>query len=146
MPASRRTFVKSLVIGAVGAVAGRARAQDADPFATMHRAADPAHPTPEERAHAPALTVPARVRSGRAFDLGIAVGAPLHESSAEHHIEWIEVRVGSRQVARLELAPAGAQPLLRVRIVLGESAPVRVMAMCSRHGLWETTRTVQVGA
>jgi superoxide reductase len=143
----RRTFVKSLVIGAtlVPLAARRGRAQPADPFSEIHRAADPAHLTPEERMHAPILTLPARVRRGRAFELGVAIGAPLHESTADHHIEAIEVRAGGRPVARVELVPGMTGPSIRLLVVLQENESLGVLAMCSRHGLWETVREVTVG-
>lgn len=146
MSASRRAFVRSVVVGSLGLplLTRSAAAQPAadDPFAVVHRAADPVHPTAEERERAAVVTLPARARAGRPFEIGVAVGTPVRPGTAEDHVEWIEIRAGNERVARFELGPGAALPSVRLTMRLGEATTVRVLAMWSRHGLWETSRAV----
>ena len=147
MGASRRFFVRSIVVGAAGLplLARRAGAQPTpDPFEQIHRAADPAHPTADERVRAAVLTLPARVRAGRPFELGVSVGTPVREGTADEHVEWIEVRAGNERVARFELAPGNALPSVRLSMRVTEATTLRVLVMWSGAGLWETTRPIAV--
>jgi desulfoferrodoxin (superoxide reductase-like protein) len=141
--------VRAAVVGVAGLPlwAGRSSAQPApapDPFARIHRAADPAHPTAEERERAAVVTLPARVRAQRPFEIGVAVGTPVRPGTAEDHVEWIEIRAGDARVARFELAHEGALPSVRLTMRLDAATTIRVLAMWNRHGLWETSRPVAV--
>jgi len=147
MGASRRSFVRSIVVGAAGLpLLGRGAAAQTtdDPFEQIHRAADPAHPTADERVRAAVLTLPARVRPGRPFELGVAVGTPVREGSVDDHVEWIEVRAGNERVARFELAQSYALPSVHLTMRVTEATTLRVLAMWSGAGLWETTRPIAV--
>lgn len=146
--------MRSVVVGAAGLplLVRRAAAQPQpqtpaapDPFAEIHRAADPAHPTPDERLRAAVLTLPARVRANHPFELGVAVGTPVREGTPDDHVEWIEVRAGDARVARFELAPGLVLPSVRLTMRLSETTTLRVLAMWNRAGLWETTRAVAAG-
>lgn len=139
--------MRSVVVGAAGLplLVGRAAAQPApDPFAELHRAADPAHPTAEERVRAAVVTLPARIRAGRPFELGVAVGTPVREGTEEDFVEWIEIRAGDRRVARVELGAGTALPSVRLTMRVTEATTLRVLTMWSRNGLWETTRPLAV--
>lgn len=145
MAASRRSFVRSVVVGVAGLplLARRASGQPApDPFAEIHRAADPAHPTAPERERAAVVTLPARARAGRPFEIGVAVGTPVRPATADDYVEWIEIRAGDARVARFELGAGAALPSVRLTMKLDAAATVRVLVMWSRHGLWETSRDV----
>lgn len=147
MPASRRSFVRSVVVGVASLplLARSAAAQPApDPFAEIHRAADPAHPTAAERERAAVVTLPARARAGRPFEIGVAVGTPVRPATAEDHVEWIEIRAGEARVARFELGPGAALPSVRLTMRVEQATTIRVLAMWNRHGLWETKRELAV--
>jgi len=147
MPATRRQFVGSVLVGAAGLpLLGRnASAQPTEPsYTEIHHPADPAHPTGAERERAPTLSLPARVHAARPFELGITIGQPPRRGSPEDHVEWIEVRAGTGPVARISLGPAASLPSVRLWIELPASTTLRVLAMWSQNGLWETLHAVTV--
>nr|MDQ3037304.1 class II SORL domain-containing protein [Myxococcota bacterium] len=98
----------------------------------------------DERMHVPVLTLPERVRAGRAFDLVVQVGVRPHEMTADHRIEWVEVCLDERRVWVADLSADVAYPIVRVPIVLREGAVLSARARCSQHGVWMTRRSLVV--
>jgi desulfoferrodoxin (superoxide reductase-like protein) len=113
---------------------------------TGREAADPSALTDEERMHAPRITLPVRVRSGRAFDLVVQVGAPPHECTEAHRIDWIEVALDERRVMTADLSLDVPFPILRVPIVLRASAMLVARAHCTQHGVWMTRRAIELAS
>lgn len=98
--------------------------------------------TEEERLHVPVLTLPARVRNGRSFDLVVQVGVRPHECTPEHHIEWVEVALGERRVFVADLSIDVPFPVLRVPLVVRAEETLTVRARCNQHGVWRTQRAL----
>lgn len=163
----RRRFLSGSILGAAGAVVvGAASPRDADAQQRQRRggpcppvraewsgsgAPDGRSPvdagamTDEERGHVPVLTLPERVRSGRAFDLVVQIGARPHEITEAHRIEWIEVCVDERRVLVADLSADVAYPIVRVPLVLRAPATLTARARCNQHGVWITRRAIDVG-
>lgn len=149
----RRRFFSLAGAGMLaGLPGGVAAAQRADWSGTGEPAgrepADVTSLTDEERVHVPVLSLPARVRAGRAFDLVVQIGVRPHESTAEHRIEWIEVALGPatgasgewRRVVVADLSVDVPYPVLRVPVMIREPATLVARARCNVHGVWRTVR------
>jgi superoxide reductase len=115
---------------------------------TGREPSDAAALSDEERVHVPVLSLPARVRAGRAFDLVVQIGVRPHESTAEHRIDWIEVALGPaagasgewRRVVVADLSVDVPYPVLRVPVMIREPATLVARARCNVHGVWRTVR------
>ena len=94
--------------------------------------------------HAPRMTLPHRVRSMRPFDLVVQIGAPPHECTETHRIDWIEVVLDERRVMTADLSIDVPFPIVRVPIVLHADATLIVRARCIQHGVWMTRRPIEV--
>jgi desulfoferrodoxin (superoxide reductase-like protein) len=87
-----------------------------------------------DRMHLPIVSLPARPRLGRAFDLVVRVGDPTHEQRQDHHIAWIEVRYGADRLFVCDLSPDVPFPVVRVPVVLRRADELAVRFFCTRHG------------
>lgn len=88
-----------------------------------------------DRTHLPMLSLPARPRLGRSFDLVVRVGEPLHEQRRDHHVEWVEVRHAGEALFTCELSPSVPFPVVRVPVVLRQAGELVVRLRCSQHGV-----------
>lgn len=153
----RRAFVRGSLIALVSTPliqAAPALAQRRDPPLradwaptgplTGREPTDPSALTDEERSHAPRLTLPHRVRSGRPFDLVVQIGAPPHECTDAHRIDWIEVALDERRVMTADISVDVPFPILRVPIVLRTNATLVARAHCTQHGVWMTRRAIEL--
>jgi superoxide reductase len=147
----RRTLLRGSVASGLAAlgsplVPSRAAAQvtraDWSPTGelTGHEPADLASLTDEERVHVPVITLPARLRVGRSFDLVVQVGVRPHECTEEHHVDWIEVALGERRVFVADLSLDVPFPVVRVPLVVRAAETLTVRARCNQHGVWRTRR------
>lgn len=107
---------------------------------TGHEPADAANLTDEERLHVPVITLPARLRTGRSFDLMIQIGVRPHECTEDHHVDWIEVALGERRVFVADLSLDVPFPVVRVPLVVRAAETLTVRARCNQHGVWRTRR------
>jgi superoxide reductase len=99
--------------------------------------------TPEERIHVPVLTLPARLRIGRSFDLIVQVGLQPHECTEDHHIDWIEVALDERRVFVADLSRDIPFPVVRVPLAVHVASTLTVRARCNQHGVWRTQRALE---
>ena len=75
--------------------------------------------------------VPVVERSGE--QLKVTVGSVPHPMTEEHHIEWIEVSVGTTTMHE-HLKPGDAP---EATFPVPEGGDVTVRAYCNLHGLWK---------
>lgn len=101
--------------------------------------------TDEERGHVPVLTLPRHVHLGRPFDLVVQIGLRPHEMSVAHHIDWIEVSLGERRVAVVDLTVDVPYPIVRLPIVVHAAGTLIARARCNQHGVWMTRRELAIG-
>lgn len=121
-----------------------AHAQDSEPTDEPdHEPADPQRMTPEERRHVPVLGLPGQVRVDRPFDVMVQVGVETHPMRESHHIDHIEVQLDGTKVFDATLSPAVGYPVVRVPLVLSQSATLTVRAHCTLHGTWRTERALE---
>lgn len=141
---------RSILLGLASlALAPAARAQERPGWSATgpldgREPVDPTEPTAEERRHVPVLVLPRAVRAGRPFDFVIQVGLDPHVMTPAHHVEWVELAVGEERVFVADLGARVAYPIVRVPIVLSETAEITVRARCNLHGTWRTRRAVTV--
>lgn len=88
-----------------------------------------------DRTHLPLVSLPARPRLGRPFDLVVRVGEPQHEQRAEHHVQWIDVRYGAERLFACDLSPSVPFPVVRVPVILRREDELVVRLRCSQHGV-----------
>jgi desulfoferrodoxin (superoxide reductase-like protein) len=88
-----------------------------------------------DRTHLPFVSLPARPRLGRPFDLVVRVGEPQHEQRTEHHVQWIDVRYGDERLFACDLSPSVPFPVVRVPVLLRRADELVVRLRCSQHGV-----------
>lgn len=149
----RRVFLGGIAaLGATAVSMGPTRAQEAPVGRSEWDAAgrepvDLAALTEDELVHVPVLTLPSAPRVGRAFDLAVQIGVTPHEATAEHRIDWIDVRLEDaalvgRSVFCVDLSADVPYPVVRVPLVLSAAATLVVRARCTQHGVWVTRRAI----
>jgi len=120
----------------------------ADEFSlTEMNRADPANMTDMMRKHTPVIDAPDKAPAGQAFTVTIKVGGTdgvEHPNVLGHWINWVALYAGDRPLARVEFAPAVSQPQTTLSFVLDESTTLRVVASCNMHGVWQSTKRVNV--
>jgi superoxide reductase len=112
----------------------------------MNRA-DPANMTDMMRKHTPVVDAPGRVKANESFAVTVKVGGMdgvEHPNVLGHWINWVALYAGDRPLTRVEFAPAVSQPQTTLSIALEQSATLRVVAWCNMHGVWESTKSVEV--
>ncbi|MFK7985673.1 MAG: desulfoferrodoxin family protein [Sandaracinaceae bacterium] len=133
-------LLSGALLGLAPIVGALAYAQDAPPD---HEPADPTRMTPEERRHVPVLGLPSQVRVDRPFDVMVQVGLETHPMRESHHIDHIEVQLDGQKVFDATLSPSVGYPVVRVPLVVSESATLTVRAHCNLHGTWRTQRALE---
>lgn len=143
-PMERRAFLGGVaLLGAVGVpVRVAAQAPRAEWSAAGREPVDLAAMTAEELAHVPVLTLPSAPRLGRPFDLAVQIGVTPLSATAEHRIDWIEVRLDDRSVFSVDLSADVPYPVVRVPLVLTAAGNLVVRARCTQHGVWVTRRAL----
>ena len=120
----------------------------ADEFSlTETNRADPANMTDMMRKHTPVIDAPDKVKSAEPFAVKVKVGGidgVGHPNVLGHWINWVALYAGDRLLARVEFAPAVSQPQATLNIALEESTTLRVAAFCNMHGVWQSTKRVNV--
>ncbi len=112
--------------------------------------ADPEDPTDLEKKHVPVIEAPDRIKAGEPVEVTVHVGKLLaHPNEPGHHIELIELYKGHVLLAHAYLAGAMAEPKVTFRVTLSpqvaaEEGVLRAFERCSLHGVWESTRPVEV--
>jgi len=87
-----------------------------------------------EKKHTP-YVVAEHVDGG--FRLTVTVGHEVpHPNQPDHWIGWIELLVGDATVARFDLAPMVARPVVSVVLDVEPGTVIRAIEHCNLHGLW----------
>ena len=114
--------------------------------------------------HSPVIECPDSVGAGEAFELKVSVGKEIaHPNTTEHHIAWIQVYFkpdGDKfnyQLANNEFSAHGAsaqganegpvytEPSVIATCKLKTSGTIYALGFCNIHGLWESSKEIQVG-
>ncbi len=99
--------------------------------------------------HLPKIEAPDRVKADQPFEVKIHVGP--HPNTVQHSIRWIEVYFYEEgrsfnpiHVARIELAPEYAEPVVTLTLRLKNSGTLHVLEYCNLHGVWESRKEIKV--
>ncbi|VVB72576.1 Superoxide reductase [uncultured archaeon] len=99
--------------------------------------------------HTPKIEVPAKIKSGEAVEIKVAVGP--HPNTVEHSIRWIEVyfyeegrAFNPQMLSRVEFSPMLAEPEVKIKLNLKKSGVIHAMEYCNMHGLWSNKKEIVV--
>jgi len=107
-------------------------------------------PGPSGEKHAPAIEAPDRVSPGEKFQVRIIVGREVpHPNTVEHHIKWIQVFVREEgrppvHAVTVDLGPVVGEPDAAITLKLERSATIHALAYCNLHGVWESSKRIEV--
>ncbi|OQY21228.1 MAG: Neelaredoxin [Anaerolineaceae bacterium 4572_32.2] len=106
--------------------------------------------------HAPVIECPDVAKAGEVFEVQVSVGKEIaHPNTAEHHINWISLYFqpeGDKftyQVGHFEFTAHGegtafTTPSARASLKLDKPGTLRAMSLCNLHGLWESSKEIDL--
>lgn len=114
--------------------------------------------------HVPVIECPDKVNADEVFQVKVTLGKEVaHPNKTEHHIRWITLYYHDEggkfvyQVARVEFSAHGEStqgpdtgPVYThheatATMKAAKSGVLHAVAYCNIHGLWESTKQLQVG-
>ena len=116
-------------------------------FCKVNRVKDPASKEPLEQKHLPVIEVPGEIQSGQFFNATIRVGEIEHPNENGHFIQWIELYVGDVYLGRFDFAPVMTKPEITIPLSIAHGdrkTLFRAISRCNLHGLWESTKEIEV--
>ncbi len=116
-------------------------------FCGLNRPGDPANMSELEKKHTPVIDCPDTVKAGEPFKVSINVGEIPHVMDDGHFIQWIEVYFKENFFARVELTPKFTRPEITLTLERHSkhaTSTLRVIERCNLHGLWETTKEINI--
>ena len=114
--------------------------------------------------HAPVIEAPDSVKAGEFFTVTAGLGKAIaHPNTVQHHISWISLYFlpeGAKlaiQLAHAEFSahgdsttdqpgPALTNPSMSASVKLSKSGVLQAVSYCNIHGVWQSSKTVQVQA
>ena len=114
--------------------------------------------------HAPVIEAPDSVKAGEVFTVSASLGkAVAHPNTAQHHIAWMSLYFlpeGGKmtiQLAHAEFSahadsttdvpgPALTNPNMIANLKLAKSGVLQAVAYCNIHGVWQSSKAIQVQA
>lgn len=137
---SRRSFASTLLPLGIALQGGRLEAQLLHPRPSWN-AVGPREGTLVDansegvpREHLPFISLPARPRLQRPFDLVIRVGEPSHPQRSDHFIAWVEAAYDEELLFVADLSPSVPFPVVRIPVILRRAGLLTIRAHCTRHG------------
>jgi superoxide reductase len=119
----------------------------------------------KQEKHVPVIECPAQVKSGELFDVKVSLGkAVAHPNTTEHHIRWISVffhpdgEKFTYQVAHFDFAAHGESvegpnkgPVYTSHeasfsMKITKPGAIHALSLCNIHGLWESTKEIEIAA
>ena len=114
--------------------------------------------------HVPVIECPDKVGSGEVFEAKVSLGKEVaHPNTTEHHISWITLYFQpeggkfTHQVGHYEFSahgestagpnegPVYTHHAVTTSLELKKSGMLYALALCNIHGLWESSKEIQVG-
>ena len=114
--------------------------------------------------HAPVIEAPDSVKAGEFFTVTAGLGKAIaHPNTVQHHISWISLYFlpeGAKmaiQLAHAEfsahadsatdvLGPALTNPNMTASLKLAKSGVLQAVSYCNIHGVWQSSKAIQVQA
>lgn len=113
--------------------------------------------------HVPVIECPDEVSKDEVFDVNVGLGKEIsHPNTTEHHIRWIELfflpenEKFPYQIGRYEFTAHGASTdgadtssvythhNITTQFKTGKPGFLLAMAYCNIHGLWQSSKTIDV--
>jgi superoxide reductase len=117
-------------------------------FCGINKPGDPSSLSEMEKKHTPVIECPDTVKAGEPFTVKVKVGEIPHVMEEAHHIQWIDLYSGqSNFIARIDLTPVFTKAEFSVTLVKGgkhEKSTLRAVERCNMHGLWESTKEINI--
>ena len=114
--------------------------------------------------HVPVIECPDRVKAGELFEVRVGVGKEIaHPNTTEHHIRWISVyfhpegekftydvghfefNAHGESTAGPNQGPVYTHPGVTFSMKLAKPGTLHALALCNIHGLWESSKEVEIG-
>ena len=93
-----------------------------------------------EKKHTPYITVEP---AGDKLRISVEVGHEVaHPNGPDHYITYVELFSGAVPLARFDLTPVTAYPVVSVVAALPAGTVVRAVEHCNLHGFWSYEVTV----
>lgn len=90
-----------------------------------------------EKKHVPMIHVRGTPKAGEVFEVTVWVGEQLpHPSEVDHHIEFIDLYLDDRFIARCDLTWGYSMPKACFNIKLDQPGNLRAFERCNLHGDW----------
>ena len=114
--------------------------------------------------HAPVIEAPDSVKAGEFFTVTAGLGKAIaHPNTVQHHISWISLYFlpeGAKlaiQLAHAEFSahgdsmtdqpgPALTNPNMTANLKLAKSGVLQAVSYCNIHGVWQSSKAIQVQA
>jgi len=114
--------------------------------------------------HVPVIECPDRVKAGELFEVRVGVGEEIaHPNTTEHHIRWISVyfhpegekftydvghfefNAHGESTAGPNQGPVYTHPGVTLSMKINKPGTLHALAFCNIHGLWESSKEVEIG-
>lgn len=104
---------------------------------TINHVKDTANMSDLEKKHIPMIHVGGTPAAGEQFEVTVWVGEQLtHPNEAEHHIEFIDVYLDDRFIARCDLTWGYTEPKVTLNLKTDSGGTLRAYERCNLHGDW----------
>ena len=99
-----------------------------------------------EQKHLPVISAPEKVKIDEVFSVTIEAGKlKTHPNEPGHFIEWVELYSGNTFLFRVGLSGSLSQPKVTIPVKLTHAhGPLKALAKCNLHGLWERIKEIEV--
>jgi superoxide reductase len=112
---------------------------------SIQSAKDIANMSDLEKKHVPMIILGGAPKAGEPFEVTVWVGEQMaHPSEVEHHIEFIDLYLDDRFIARCDLTPVFTNPKACFTVTLNDSGTLRAYERCNVHGDWTYSMDVTV--
>ncbi|MFH1786922.1 MAG: class II SORL domain-containing protein [archaeon] len=100
---------------------------------------------PGNEKHLPVAELPKRISAGKEFEVRVNVGSVPHPMEGAHHIEWVSLWFGGKEIAKKGFkVPPDTVAEAVFRIKLSKSGSLAARESCNIHGKWEAIYSVDV--
>jgi len=107
---------------------------------------DKSNLTDLEKKHIPVIEVPDKVKKDEPFEVKIEGGRLLaHPNEPGHFIEWVELYCGDTFLGHANFSGGAGFPQASFKVKLNHAhGPLKAWEKCNLHGLWESTKEINV--
>ncbi len=103
-------------------------------------------PAETAKKHAPVIIVPDAVKVGQPFAVTIKVGEAPHVMENGHFIQFVDLYSGHIYISRVDFTAELNKAEATLTVILHHEGKrtLRAFSRCNLHGIWESTKEVNV--